>query len=370
MSIFTPPELDQDVLNDVVDEVSLLCEESEATLPLIANDPKNRDLLDKLFRYVHTIKGDVGIAQFEPLMPLLMAFEDLLQMVREGQLEYTSPISELLLSIFDHVKSFADDCARYGKAHYDADMFDNATESIAKVRTYNVAKHSKFFRQAIDALDPPLDARNSSELLAYNPEELRVDWADELEPDLVFFNEIAQTVERRLDNWNGRSNRQLKLALLLNQYAGKPIDESQLRAAVYLHDIGMSIIPISLFRQKGSLLESEVNRVRGHVIRSAGFLREMPHWEQAQLFIYQHHEQPNGQGYPEGLSNDEISHGARVIAIVDAFEAMTHNRPNSDHTKRPMTLALEEINSKSGSQFCPYWVNVLNHVMKEILPAS
>ncbi|WP_375749594.1 HD domain-containing phosphohydrolase [Vibrio sp. HN007] len=367
MTTFIPPDIDIDVLNDVVDEVNMLCEESEATMPLIASDPTNRELLDKLFRYVHTVKGDVGIAQFQPVIPLLMAFEDVLQMVREGQLPYTEVISELLLSIFEHVKSFADDCARYGKTQYDPRVFDSATESIAKIRSYNASKHNQYFNEALMALDPPLDYSYTSELLAYDSEELRVDWEKEVEPDLVFFSDIAKTVEKRMDNWAGRSNRQLKLALLLNQYAGNPIDESQLRTAIYLHDIGMSIVPMSLLRQKGSLLESEINRVRGHVIRSALFLREMPHWAEAQQFIHQHHEQPDGKGYPEQLSGDNISHGARVIALVDAFEAMTHVK--ADGEKKPMAKAVEEINRKSGSQFCPYWVNVLNHVMQEILPA-
>lgn len=367
MTTFIPPDIDQDVLNDVVDEVTLLCEESEATMPLIAEDPTNRELLDKLFRYVHTVKGDVGIARFEPVIPLLMAFEDVLQMVREGQLSYTSVISDLLLAIFEHIKSFADDCARLGKVQYDEEMFDKATESIAKIRSYNVTKHDQYFNDALIALDPPLDYHETKELLAYNLDELRVDWEKELEPDLIFFSDIAKTVEKRMDNWEGRSNRQLKLALLLNQFAGKPIDESQLRTAIYLHDIGMSIVPMSLLRQKDSLLESEINRVRGHVIRSSLFLREMPHWVEAQQFIQQHHEQYNGQGYPEGLSEDQISHGARVIAIVDAFEAMTHAKASTGE-KQTMATAVEEINKKSGSQFCPYWVSVLNHVMKEILP--
>jgi HD-GYP domain-containing protein (c-di-GMP phosphodiesterase class II) len=93
----------------------------------------------------------------------------------------------------------------------------------------------------------------------------------------------------------------------------------------------------------------------------------MPHWAEARTYIYQYHECPDGSGYPKGLTNDEISDGAKILALVDAFEAMTHKRASKTHQIRPVTHALLEINRASGTQFCPFWVDILNQVMKSIL---
>ena len=367
MNTFTPVILEDDLMADVVEEVDFLCEESAATLVLLGHDPNDRQLVDKLFRSVHTIKGDIGIAQMTPMLPLLRAIEDILAMMREGFILHDSLLSDLLLTILEHVKSFVDDCANLGNAEYDANMYERATLSIDKVKPDNIEEHAKLLSNALIILEPALAPESDSSLFTQELDDLRINWADEVEPDLVFFHSIMKPVEERLDNWQGRSSRQLKLALLLNQFAGKLVDEQQLRAAVYLHDIGMSLLPLALLRQKTSLLEPEIARLRGHVQRSVNFLSEMPHWSDAKRYIHEHHERVDGQGYPSGLTGDQISHGAKILALVDAIEAMTHERAQQVHRKRPIQHALHEINHASGSQFCPYWVNILNKVMAPIL---
>ena len=367
MKSFTPLDLDNELLLDVVDEVDLLCEDSANTLVLLSHDPKNRDLLDKLFRSVHTIKGDVGLAKFAPLIPLLSALEDILGLMREGEIQYDDLISDLLLSIIEEVKSFVDDIANVGSVMYDAQMYIAATQMMAKVQPDNMGDHEELLTNSLHIIEPPFANNIEPALFSQELDDLRIDWSGEVEPDLVFFHSIMKPVEDRVDNWEGRSSRQLKLALLLNQFSGKIVDEQQLRAAVYLHDLGMSILPLALLRQKTALLDSEVACLRGHVQRSVSFLSEMPHWTEARQFILEHHERADGKGYPQGLSNVDISHGGKILALVDAFEAMTHARAHQVHTKRHISHALQEINNASGSQFCPYWVNILNKVMASIM---
>ncbi|MDB1125582.1 HD-GYP domain-containing protein [Vibrio algarum] len=368
MKTFTPVDLDNELLLDVVDEVEILCENSASTLVLLSNDPDNRELLDKLFRSVHTIKGDVGLAQFSPLLPLLSALEDILGFMRQGAIQYNTLISDLLLSIIEEVKSFVDDIANAGSVEYDSEMYSAATEMMAKVQIENLDAHEALLTKSLHIIEPPLTESSKSTIFSQELDDLSIDWSSEVEPDLMFFQSIMKPVEDRLDNWDGRSGRQLKLALLLNQFAGKIVDEKQLRAAVYLHDLGMSLLPLTMLRQKTRFTDSEKARLRGHVQRSVNFLSEMPHWSEARQFIYEHHERADGQGYPQGLSNIDISHGAKILALVDAFEAMTHTREYQVHTKRHISHALQEINSASGTQFCPYWVNILNKVMASIMP--
>lgn len=367
MKSFIPQDLDPELLLDVVDEVEVLCEESASTLISLGQDPSNRKLLDKLFRSVHTIKGDVGLAQFTPLIPLLSAMEDILGLMREHVIEYDNLISDLLITIIDEVKAFVDDCANHASAEFDEIMYINATSYMVKVKEDNLEQHEALLTKSLHTLLPPLDSGVGPGLFTQELDDLNINWADEVEPDLVFFHSIMKPVEQRLDNWEGRSDRQIKLALLLNQFAGNIVDNNQLRAAVYLHDLGMSLLPLALLRKKTELAESEVTRLRGHVQRSVNFLSEMPHWAEARQFIYEHHERPDGKGYPRGLTEHKISHGAKIIALVDAFEAMTHSRAQQRHQKRHISHAVQEMNTASGSQFCPFWLDVLNKVMASII---
>ena len=367
MKTFTPPVLDDDLLFDVIDEVTVLCEESAATLTMLGREPDNRELLDKLFRSIHTIKGRYRYGAYLAFIAPVGAVEDILAMMREGTLEYNSVISDLLLIILDQVKSFICECEEVGYVEYDPGMYLLATQVIAKVRPDNIGEHDALLTKSLLILEPSLADDSENELLVQEFDDLNINWANEVEPDLVFFHSIMKPVEERVDHWEGRSSRQLKLALLLNQFAGKPVDEQQLRVAVYLHDIGMSLLPLAVLRKTAPLSELEVGRVRGHVQRGVSFLSEMPHWSEASRFIHEHHERVDGQGYPRGLSHDEISHGGKILALVDAFEAMTHERAKQRHKKRPIAHALREINHVSGSQFCPYWVGVLNQVMASML---
>jgi len=368
MKVFTPQELEDDLLYDIVDEVKLLSEETANTLIMLSHEPEDRKLLDKVFRSVHTIKGDVALGQMSPLLPLLIATEDILGMMRDGVIQYDSLISDLLLTVFDHVQAFVDDCVRKGAAEYDDEMFSAATDYIAQVNPEQPAGYKALLHKALVILEPSLAEESDKVYLPHEMDELQIDWDSEVEPDLVFFHNIMEPVEQRVDNWQGRSGRQLKLALLLNKFAGNRVDEKQLRAAVYLHDVGMSLLPLALLRKNGQFTDAEIARLRSHVIRGVAFLSEMPHWAEARQFIHQHHERFDGMGYPQGLSGDEITDGAKILALIDAFEAMTHNRAHDVHLKRPMKRAIQEINLAGGSQFCPYWIEVFNKVMASILP--
>ncbi|WED24713.1 HD domain-containing protein [Vibrio sp. JC009] len=368
MKTFTLPEIDEDMLQDVVEETNIHCANSSTTSILLEQDPHNTSLLNELFRSVHTIKGVVAIAQVSPLLPLLMAMEDILAMIREGELSYNTQISDALLSILNEVKFFVADCAVEKSIDYDPDIYISAATWLKQVRPDNQAEHQSLFTKVTLALESSTEyEKNSAGFYEQSFDDLDIDWAKEIEPDLIFFQSIMKPVEQRLDNWEGRSDRQLKLALLLNQFAGKPVDETQLIAAVYLHDIGMALLPLALLRKTSPLKDSETTRVRGHVERAVNFLSEMPHWSEARQFIYEHHERPDGDGYPNGLGNDDISHGAKILALVDSFEAMTHERARHRHEKRSIIHALQEINHSSGTQFCPFWVETLNRVMDSIL---
>ena len=96
----------------------------------------------------------------------------------------------------------------------------------------------------------------------------------------------------------------------------------------------------------------------------------MKRWDQASYIVLEHHEREDGLGYPAGLTGAHICPGAKILAIVDAFEARTHERAYSTNLKRPFVRAVLEINRCAGTHFDPNWVNVFNEVGRSLQPDS
>ena len=130
MQMFTHEDLDEDILTDLLEEINELYEAAEQTLIELELKPKDNELQRALFRSIHTIKGDLGLVNFSPLIPLLQYAEDLLDYLRKGQIEYTSNMSDLVLLIMDKVKVFVQSCIQTGQAEYNKQMFEQLVIAI------------------------------------------------------------------------------------------------------------------------------------------------------------------------------------------------------------------------------------------------
>ncbi len=119
--------------------------------------------------------------------------------------------------------------------------------------------------------------------------------------------------------------------------------------AARLHDIGKQTVSISILTKPAALTEDEWREVRMHPHFGATIVAGFPQLEQFAHIVRAHHERIDGRGYPDGLCGDEIPYEARMIAVTDAFHAMTVSRP---YTRvRTPNAALEELQACSGTQF-------------------
>jgi putative nucleotidyltransferase with HDIG domain len=100
-----------------------------------------------------------------------------------------------------------------------------------------------------------------------------------------------------------------------------------LDAAALLHDIGKLGIPDQLLHKPGPLTADEYAQVKQHAVIGADILSAMPFPGPLALIVRHHHENWDGTGYPDGLRGDAIPLGARVLAIVDCYDALTSDRP-------------------------------------------
>lgn len=100
-----------------------------------------------------------------------------------------------------------------------------------------------------------------------------------------------------------------------------------LRFSSLLHDIGKFLIPRDILYKTGSLSEEETALIRQHPLQGSSILKKIAEYRQYAETVLYHHEFYNGQGYPEGLAATDIPLLSRIIAVADAYEAMTSDRP-------------------------------------------
>lgn len=128
-------------------------------------------------------------------------------------------------------------------------------------------------------------------------------------------------------------------------------DVLEVEYAAALHDIGKIGVADEILRKAEPLNNEEWREMRKHSELGYQILNGIDFLKDAAEIVYSHHEWFDGTGYPRGLAGDEIPLGARIFAVVDAFDAMTSRRPYRD--AMPREAALMEIARSAGAQFDP-----------------
>jgi putative nucleotidyltransferase with HDIG domain len=131
--------------------------------------------------------------------------------------------------------------------------------------------------------------------------------------------------------------------------------------AALLHDIGKIIIPSEILNKTGPLTAADYAIIRRHPDAGADILQNMNVFRDIVNIVRYHHERYDGSGYPEGLVGESIPLGARILAVADAFEAMTAGR--SSHGKRDTLSAMDELKLESSKQVDPEIVAVFTKLV-------
>ena len=134
----------------------------------------------------------------------------------------------------------------------------------------------------------------------------------------------------------------------------------QLRFGAILHDIGKIHISEKILLKSGPMTDEEWEDIKRHPIIGAEMIKDIPYLTHAVPIIRSHHERWDGKGYPDGLEGKLIPMGARIVAIADAFDAMTTNRPYSP--ARTLELAYQEILDCTGSRYDPEIVRAFSEM--------
>lgn len=146
------------------------------------------------------------------------------------------------------------------------------------------------------------------------------------------------------------------------------VDLRDLRYGALLHDIGKIAVPTEVLTKPGPLDPSELAEMRRHAAVGAELLEQIPAFASVHPLVRASHERWDGGGYPDGLREQEIPLGARIISACDAFHAMTSDRPYRD--AMPIEVALGELRLHAGRQFDGSVVAVLLELVNERDEAS
>jgi len=136
-----------------------------------------------------------------------------------------------------------------------------------------------------------------------------------------------------------------------------------------LHDIGKIGIPDQILLKKGPLSREEFEEIKKHPILGEKIISSVPSLNEAAEIILYHHERYDGKGYPSGLAGEDIPFISRLLAVADAYDALTSDRPYRKGMKE--NEALNVIIKESSFQFCPEAVSILKKIVqKKSIPAE
>jgi len=140
-------------------------------------------------------------------------------------------------------------------------------------------------------------------------------------------------------------------------------DYKEFLRAVSYHDIGKVVIPKSILGKKDKLTDDEYEVIKKHSEMSYQILRELDEDNKFIDSLLYHHERMDGKGYPEGLAGKEIPLGARIIAVVDAYEAMTSKRPYREEMSKIQVI--NELRGGAGTQFDKELVEIFIEILEK-----
>lgn len=175
---------------------------------------------------------------------------------------------------------------------------------------------------------------------------------------------ISNTVDARGEYMEGHSTKVAEYCVLIAMELGWEEQQiNQLYHAALLHDIGKIGVPDSILNKAGRLSASEMERIQSHTLIGADILKDIRSMEMVKEGVEYHHERYDGKGYPHGLSGTDIPISARMIAVADAYDAMTSERIYRN--RLPQKKVLEELRNERGRQFDPVITDVVLELLAE-----
>ncbi|OGS80148.1 MAG: metal-dependent phosphohydrolase [Gallionellales bacterium GWA2_55_18] len=364
---------DREALGEFADSLADHAPSIERDMSRLSREPNNRVVVADIFRALHNIKGDAALCRVEVAGLIAHPIESLLTRLRSGEVRYTPLLGEVILLAVDRLE-LAIEALVAGKPvdHLKLAPLVDGLERMSRAFQADLDPTAAQLIKSVTGFQPQSTLRDSIGKQPVHDVPELPDVPDvpfvpkgSMTPDILFFQSLAMQFETRSPLFKGRTGRIRQLALDANRVAGSPVDAAQLEAAVYMHDVGMMFLPEEVWLNAGNLSEEKRSILRTHPGLGAGLLDRMEGWKEAAEMVRHHHEMLDGAGYPGKLKGNEICPGAKILAIVDAFEAVMLKHSTRGHN-RSILRAIAEVNA-CNNQFAPEWIEPFNTVIRRMV---
>lgn len=175
---------------------------------------------------------------------------------------------------------------------------------------------------------------------------------------------LASAIDAKDTYTNGHSVRVAQYSREIARRMGKPSDEvEEIYLIALLHDVGKIGIPDAIINKTSKLTDEEYDIIKKHSSIGAEILKNIQEMPKIAIGAHWHHERYDGRGYPDGLSGESIPEIARIIAVADAYDAMTSRR--SYRAALPQHVVRGEIVKCRGLQFDPLMADIMLSMIDE-----
>ena len=175
---------------------------------------------------------------------------------------------------------------------------------------------------------------------------------------------LAETIDAKDTYTNGHSGRVADYAKeIAKRYGYTKEQQEEIYMMGLLHDVGKIGVSDAVINKPGKLTDEEFDQIKTHPVMGEQILKKIREMPKLSIGARWHHERYDGSGYPDGLAGENILEEARIIAVADAYDAMTSHRSYRDVL--PQEKVRGEIEKGKGSQFEPVFADIMLQMMDE-----
>ncbi len=356
MNIITCPEftnLDREIIYDFKNCLIENVEDIEFCISKLDTN-EDPDLIDELFRAMHSLKGNCRMVLLLPFVYITHELEEIVSEMRDDQRHYHHLYGSIFISVITIIEKMTiqlieqAECSgemlekldvmikkvRNAKANATSDDLIAAEEVLSELIVLQEAPLAPSEMAVQEPVSPPPERLDniSAETAIEKPIQNRAPIV-ESNSNLLFFQKLSKQLDNLSIYRHGRTQEVLELCLALNEKLREVVDEKQLTAAAYIHDFGMAFVSAVILNKQQKLSKEELTIIHEHVNHGRDLLINVDGWQQAAIIVEQHHERYDGTGYPNGLKENEINPGAVMLALADTYCAITNERSDRSYKK-------------------------------------
>ncbi len=333
-------EVKQEFYSDVRDCVQDLNECLE-----ILDSEDSRDLVNRMFRSIHTIKGNCNMVFLQPYVDATHLIEEMVQDVRNQAYDYQSCYGRLFITAINAIAEKLADTMSHNEI--DGDYLERISRLIAMVRESAPDRRVDDAKRAELAIH---DGHLSLNLVAVSHLE------DETfsifnATDMEFFKYLSDCQLAVDPDHQIKMKVLRKLVGLLNSHLAKPEDEEQLLAACYVFEFCRII--------RGN----DQDQIRRRVFSAGSMLSRIPGWQRAAELVFQSYEELDGGGFPRGLTEAQIEPAAKILHLADYFISFALQNKSKGY-KQSLFLAVKAANQLAGKEYPPKLIASFNQIIK------